>query len=69
MDNCGYGAEMKPTTKQIEYAKYLAERMGVELPKEATKAAYSAFIEKWKPAVQHEDKGMNEPNGWQMQYM
>ena len=59
----------KPTTKQIEYAKYLAERMGVDLPKEATKAAYSDFIGKWKPIVQREDEGMNQPDSWQMQYM
>lgn len=69
MDDCRYGAETNPTTKQIEYAKYLAERMGVDLPKEVTKAAYSDFIGKWKPVVQHEDEGMNQPDSWQMQYM
>ena len=62
-------ANMEPTQKQIEYAKYLAERMCVELPMEFTKGAYSEFISKWKPVVKHEDDGMNEPNAWQMQYM
>ena len=51
------------------YAKYLAQRMCQELPKEYTKKAYSDFIEKWKPIVKHEDNGMNETNSWQMQYM
>ena len=60
---------MKPTEKQVEYAKYLAQRMGVELPKENTKQSYSDFISKWKPVVKHEDDAMNEPNAWQMQYM
>lgn len=60
---------MEPTKKQIEYAKYLAERMCVELPTEFTKQEYSEFISKWKPAVKREDDGMNEPNAWQMQYM
>lgn len=59
----------RPTEKQIKYAKYLAQRMRQELPKEFTKQAYSDFISKWKPAVQHEDAGMNEPDAWQMQYM
>lgn len=60
---------MKPTEKQVEYAKYLAQRMGVELPKENTKQSYSDFISKWKSVVKHEDDAMNEPNAWQMQYM
>lgn len=60
---------MKPTEKQIEYAKYLAERMCQDMPKEFTKDAYSEFITEWKPIVNHEDAGMNEPNAWQMQYM
>ena len=60
---------MKQTEKQVEYAKYLAQRMGVELPKENTKQSYSDFISKWKPVVKHEDDAMNEPNAWQMQYM
>ena len=60
---------MKPTEKQIEYAKYLAQRMCQELPEEFTKQAYSDFISKWKPAVIAEDAGMNESNAWQMQYM
>lgn len=60
---------MNPTEKQIKYAKYLAQRMCVELPKENTKQAYSDFISKWKPAVLEEDKAMNEPDKWQMQYM
>lgn len=60
---------MKPTEKQIEYAEYLAQRMCQELPKEFTKQAYSDFISRWKPIVQHENMGMNEPDAWQMQYM
>lgn len=59
----------EPTEKQVMYAKYLAQRMYQELPKEYTKKAYSDFIEKWKPIVKHEDDGMNEPNAWQAQYM
>ena len=60
---------MKPTEKQVEYARYLAKRMCVELPKDYTKEAYSEFITKWKPVVKHEDDGMNEPDAWQMAYM
>ena len=60
---------MNPTEKQIKYAEYLAQRMCQELPKEFTKQAYSEFISKWEPIVQHEDTGMNEPDAWQMQYM
>ncbi len=60
---------MTPTKKQIEYARYLAQRMCQNLPKEYTKQAYSDFISKWKPVVQHEDMAMNEPDEWQMQYM
>ena len=59
---------MKPTIKQVEYAKYLAKRMCQELPKEYTKQAYSEFITKWKPVVEEEDKAMNEPNEWQLKY-
>lgn len=57
------------TEKQIKFAEYLAYRMSIELPHEKTKKAYSEFISKWKPVVQHEDNGMNEPSAWQMQYM
>ena len=60
---------MKPTERQVKYAKYLAQRMCVELPKEDTKQAYSDFISKWKPAVKHEDDGLNEPDAWQMKYI
>lgn len=60
---------MNPTEKQIKYAEYLAQRMRQDLPKEYTKQAYSDFISKWKPAVIAEDKAMNEPDAWQMQYM
>lgn len=55
---------MKPTDKQIEYAKYLAKRMSVPLPTEYTKQAYSDFITKWKPVVKREDDSMNEPDSW-----
>lgn len=57
-----------PTIKQIEFAKYLAERMCQKLPDEYTKKAYSDFISKWKPAVESEDRGMNEPSDWQLGY-
>lgn len=60
---------MKPTEKQVEYVSYLAKRVCEKLPNEFTKDAYSKFIDKWKPVVKHEDKAMNEPDGWQMQYM
>jgi hypothetical protein len=60
---------MKPTEKQIAYAKYLAVRMCQKLPEEFTKEAYSEFINKWKPIVKSEDDAMNEPDAWQMQYM
>ena len=59
----------RPTERQMEYAEYLAKRMCVDLPKEYTKQAYSDFISKWKPIVKYEDDCMNEPDGWQMQYM
>lgn len=58
----------KPTQKQVDYAEYLAKRMGQELPTEYTKQAYSEFISKWKPVVKHEDDAMNAPSEWQMQY-
>ncbi len=57
------------TEKQVKYAEYLAKRMGIELPQERTRKAYSEFISKWKPAVEEEDRGMNEPSAWQTQYM
>ena len=60
---------LAPTQKQEEYAKYLAKRMCVELPKEYTKQAYSDFISYWKPIVQHEDDGMNQPSKWQLNYL
>lgn len=59
---------MIPTEKQIEYAKYLGQRMCQELPTEFTKEAYSQFISKWKPVVNSEDDAMNEPNEWQLRY-
>jgi hypothetical protein len=58
-----------PTEKQIEYARYLAQRMCQDLPKDFTKQAYSDFISNLKPAVMAEDVEMNEPNAWQIQYM
>ena len=58
-----------PTEKQIEYARYLAQRMSQDLPKDFTKQAYSDFISKWKPAVMAEDAEMNESDARQMQYM
>ena len=61
-------ALVKPTEKQIAYATYLAQRMCAELPKETTREAYSAFINKWKPAVAQEDQAMNEPSEWQLRY-
>lgn len=58
-----------PTQKQKEYAKYLADRMCEDLPKECTKMAYSAFINRWKPVVKAEDDAMNEPSAWQLKYL
>ena len=69
VSDCVDEIEKLPSAKQIKYAQYLAQRMCQDLPKEYTKQAYSDFISKWKPVVQHEDMGMNEPNAWQMQYM
>lgn len=62
-------AKEAATEKQKEYAKYLAQRMRVELPKEKTKQAYSEFISKWRPAVESEDRAMNEQSAWKMQYL
>ena len=58
-----------PTQKQIDYAKYLANRMCQNLPDDFTNKAYSEFIDRWKPVVKREDDAMNEPDAWQMQYM
>ena len=58
-----------PTEKQIEYARYLSQRMCQDLPKDFTKQAYSDFISNLKPSVMAEDVEMNEPNAWQMQYI
>lgn len=38
--------EEKPTAKQINFAKEIAEELGVELPKEKTWNAYHVFINK-----------------------
>ncbi len=57
------------TEKQKKFATYLANRMCVVLPKKDTKEAYSKFIDKWKPAVEAEDRAMNEPDSWQLNYM
>lgn len=38
---------MDATVKQINFAKDIAEWFGVELPKERTKEAYSAFLNKY----------------------
>ena len=59
----------EPTAKQIEYANYLANRMGISLPEDHTKDAYSKFIDYWKPVVKHEDDAMNEPSGWALSYL
>lgn len=61
-------AQPEPTQKQVEYAKYLANRMCQKLHDEYTKEAYSKCISKWKPVVKHEDEAMNEPSEWQMRY-
>lgn len=34
-----------PTEKQVEYAKYLSEQIGFDLPEEFTKEAYGKFID------------------------
>lgn len=64
----GGGSSQAPTDRQVEYAKYLAERMCKELPKEFTKQAYSDFISLVKPMVKAEDDAMNEPDEWQLKY-
>ena len=64
----GWGYNMKPTEKQVEYAKYLAKRMCQELPKEYSKNTYSDFISKWRPIVKAEDDAMNAPSDWQWNY-
>lgn len=58
----------QPTERQVEYARYLAKRMCQQLPTEFTKAAYSEFIDKWKPIVKQEDDDMNEPGAWGLSY-
>ena len=60
---------MIPTKKQVDYAMYIAKRVGEDLPQEYSKEAYLEFISKWKPVVKSEDAGMNEPSPWQMQYI
>lgn len=37
----------KPTVKQISYASAISEYLGVDLPIEPTKAAYSRWIDKY----------------------
>lgn len=44
-----------PTSKQISYAKTLAKKNKVELPKSYTKKAYSAFIYKYKNNYNHSE--------------
>lgn len=55
-------SDQPPTEKQVEYAKYLGERMCQALPQEFTKEAYSKFISTWKPFVKEEDDAMNVSN-------
>ncbi len=47
---------MVATDKQISYAKDIAEWFGVELPKDTTKEAYSAFLEKYASIYRQEMK-------------
>lgn len=53
---------MKPTEKQIEYAKYLAQRMGVHLSKEFTKQAYSEFISKMREVKEEQEPIFDKPH-------
>jgi len=41
MDNV---LKMKPTEKQIDFAKTIAKKLGIQLPAEYTKEAYNKFI-------------------------
>lgn len=57
----GGGSNQRLTDRQVEYAKYLAEKLGQpELPKEVMKQAYSDFISWFKPMVKTEDDAMND---------
>ena len=45
----------RPSDRQYFYAKYLAEKLKIQLPKEKTATSYTKFIIKCKKAIQ--DKG------------
>ena len=36
-----------PTEAQVKYAEAIADVLGIDLPDEETKAAYSEFISEW----------------------
>ena len=38
----------RPTDKQIDFAETIAKELGLDLPKEYTKFAYSEFIGEWQ---------------------
>lgn len=60
----------KPTRKQISYAKDIANRLKIRLPRELTKQAYSQFISdnvnafKKTKAEQRHYLGIDEDDGW-----
>lgn len=59
----GGGYSQGLADRQVEYAKYLAEKLGQpELPEEVMKQAYSDFISWFKPMVKAEDDAMNDDN-------
>lgn len=39
-----YSKELIPTKRQIRFALSIADRLGINMPKEYTKTAYSKFI-------------------------
>lgn len=39
--------QQEPTERQIKFAEAIAEALDLELPRENTKKAYSAFISEW----------------------
>lgn len=45
----------KPTKKQKEYARQISEVLGICLPKEKTKKAYSDFISRYEEEAHEAD--------------
>ena len=47
------------TEAQIRFAEAIVDRLGIELPEEKTKAAYSDFISEWKDDFEDECYGID----------